>query len=194
MVLAGDKAAFMKFEEDNSFRLIQIGGFKQWFANQQVLAGKRVMSKGEYWLNHPQRRQYEGIEFEPSGHGRAGYYNLWRGFSVQPKQGDCSIFLAHLRDNIRLVDFSYRRVEVVLNFGPRLLYLAHNVGTIAIVATMFADGTATVLFVKTSGSDYFRVDTFAQCICDECEQELVATGIISMPLTGTFILDIQAYG
>ena len=99
MVLAGDKAAIMKFEGD-SFRLVQIGGFKQWFANQQVLAGKRVMSKGEYWLNHPQRRQYEGIEFDPSGKGRAGYFNLWRGYSVQPKAGDCSLFLAHLKDNV----------------------------------------------------------------------------------------------
>jgi hypothetical protein len=99
MVLAGDKAAIMMFE-NNSFRLLQIGGFNLWFANRQVLAGKRVMSKGEYWLNHPQRRQYEGIEFEPSGHGRAGYYNLWRGYSVQPKAGDCSLFLAHLKDNI----------------------------------------------------------------------------------------------
>ena len=99
MVLAGDKAAIMKFEGD-SFRLVQVGGFKQWFANQRVLTGNRVMSKGEYWLNHPQRRQYEGIKIDPSGHGRAGYFNLWRGYSLQPKAGDCSLFLAHLKDNV----------------------------------------------------------------------------------------------
>ena len=28
------------------------------------------------------------------------YYNLWRGFAVEPRKGDCSKFLAHLHDNI----------------------------------------------------------------------------------------------
>jgi hypothetical protein len=27
-------------------------------------------------------------------------FNLWRGFAVEPKPGDCSKFLAHLRDNV----------------------------------------------------------------------------------------------
>jgi hypothetical protein len=43
--------------------------------------------------------QYEGIEFDPGG-GRSGYYNLWRGFAVEPREGDCSKFLAHIRDNV----------------------------------------------------------------------------------------------
>jgi hypothetical protein len=28
------------------------------------------------------------------------YYNLWRGFAVKPRAGDCSKFLAHLKDNV----------------------------------------------------------------------------------------------
>jgi hypothetical protein len=99
MVLAGNKAAVMKFE-GNEFRLIQVAAFIQWFANQQIVAGKKVMSKADYWSNHPKRRQYEGIEFEPGKEGRRGYYNLWRGYSVEPKSGGCSLFLAHLKDNV----------------------------------------------------------------------------------------------
>ena len=67
LVLSGNKASVMKFEDDTKFRLLQIGAFKQWFANQLITIGKKVLSVGEYWLSHPQRRQYEGIEFEPSG-------------------------------------------------------------------------------------------------------------------------------
>ena len=34
LVLAGNKAAVMKFEDTTKFRLLQVGAFKQWFANQ----------------------------------------------------------------------------------------------------------------------------------------------------------------
>ena len=41
-----------------------------------------------------------GIEFAPPGSAtRTGYYNLFQGFAVEPRQGDCSKFLAHLKDN-----------------------------------------------------------------------------------------------
>ena len=98
LVLSGNKASIMKFESATKFRLLQVGAFRQWFSNQSIAVGKKVTTVGAYWLGHPQRRQYEGIEFEPGG-GRPGYYNLWRGFTVQPKKGDCSKFLAHVKDN-----------------------------------------------------------------------------------------------
>jgi hypothetical protein len=102
LVLAGNKAVVMKFEKvkgRSTFRLLQVGAFKQWFANQQVTVGKKVISIAEYWLSHGQRRQFHGIEFNPAK-TRDGYYNLWQGFTVEPKEGDCSKFLAHLKDNI----------------------------------------------------------------------------------------------
>ena len=65
LVFAGDKAAIMKMEEkkkpeEGPFRLITVGAFRQWYSNQQVTVGRRVTSIGEYWLTHPQRRQYRG--------------------------------------------------------------------------------------------------------------------------------------
>ena len=47
----------------------------------------------------PHRRKYQDIGFFP-GYSRPDFYNLWRGFAVEPRKGDCSKFLAHLRDNI----------------------------------------------------------------------------------------------
>lgn len=99
LVLAGNKAAIMKFESETKFKLLQVSAFKQWFANQLIRVGKRVTSVGEYWLAHPQRRQYEGIEFDPGAGGRPEYYNLWQGFAVGSMQGDCSKFLAHVKNN-----------------------------------------------------------------------------------------------
>ena len=58
------------------------------------------MPLGAAWLAHPDRRQYSGIEFAPPGTATtAGYYNLWQGFAVERRPGDCSKFLAHVKDN-----------------------------------------------------------------------------------------------
>ena len=100
LVLAGNKAAVMKFKDSTRFGLLQVGAFKQWFSNQLVTVGKDVISLGEYWLGHVERRQYAGIEFAPPGTAAtSGHYNLWQGFAVESKAGDCSKFLAHLKDN-----------------------------------------------------------------------------------------------
>jgi hypothetical protein len=100
LVIAGNKAAVMKFEDQTKFRLWQVGAFRQWHANRLVMFGKTTVSFGDYWLRHKERRQYDGIEFAPPGSAaRTGYYNLFQGFAVEPRQGDCSKFLAHLKDN-----------------------------------------------------------------------------------------------
>jgi hypothetical protein len=102
LVLAGNKASVMKFEiikDREQFRLLQVGAFKTWYANQSVTVGKKVMELGDFWIKHKDRREYNGIEFSPTG-GRNGYYNMWRGFAVEPREGDCSKFLGHLKDNV----------------------------------------------------------------------------------------------
>ena len=99
MVLVGNKTAIMRFETATKFRLLQVDSFTQWFGNEWVPVGDKMMSAGKYWLGNSGRRSFEGVEFEPGG-GRKGYYNLYQGFAVQPRKGDCSKFLAHLVNNV----------------------------------------------------------------------------------------------
>jgi hypothetical protein len=68
-------------------------------------AAKSVpMSK--YWLEWPQRRTYEdGIVFDPkhkfdSKTIRSGAYNMWPGFAIEPKQGDCHLFTDYMKNII----------------------------------------------------------------------------------------------
>ena len=56
-------------------------------------------SAASAWLKSPQRRSYKGLVFSP-GRVVDGYFNLWRGFSVQPRPGDCSLFWALVRNAI----------------------------------------------------------------------------------------------
>ncbi len=59
---------------------------------------------GNYWLQHPNRRQYDGIVFDPEEAIDERYYNMWRGFAVEPKEGDCSRSLIRLFVSSRLCD------------------------------------------------------------------------------------------
>lgn len=97
LVIIGDKAAVLDTDE---IKFLTVPTFELWFANQFVRVGEKATPLGKYWTRHPQRRQYAGIEFAPGRETKPEYFNLWRGFAVEPKQGDCSKFLAHLHDNV----------------------------------------------------------------------------------------------
>ena len=102
LILVGDKAAVLKEgaspEERHEFRLLSIGAFNQWLANRIAMVNGKPAPLARYWLNHSRRRQYEGLVFAP-GREITAHYNLWRGFAVEPRPGDCSKFLAHVQDN-----------------------------------------------------------------------------------------------
>ena len=56
-------------------------------------------SVGQWWLSHEKRRQYRGVVFAPD-QNVPGYFNLWNGFSVEPQQGDWSLFRNHILEVI----------------------------------------------------------------------------------------------
>ncbi|PJK29941.1 DUF5906 domain-containing protein [Minwuia thermotolerans] len=107
--------------------LLRREDFELWTRpNRTVVVGREkkgggflgnVVPSSAIWLSSPRRRQYRGIEFAPAApgqdNGRAGFYNLWRGFAVEPDPAGaakCSKFLAHIwenvaQDDIRLYDW-----------------------------------------------------------------------------------------
>lgn len=52
-------------------------------------------SAASLWLSSPLRREYLGLVFAP-GRKTPGFYNLFRGFSVEPAKGKCHLFWLHL--------------------------------------------------------------------------------------------------
>lgn len=58
-------------------------------------------NKANIWIKHPNRRKYKGIIFDPTtSKSKNDYYNLWKGFSRQSQQGDCSKYWQHVQENI----------------------------------------------------------------------------------------------
>lgn len=98
--------------------------FALWFSTEKFQVDDKKVGIGAIWLGHPDRRQYEGITFIPAGWehkigdviepnigGVPGWYNLWRGYAVEPAAfvGDpddhlphFSLLADHVRKNIAL--------------------------------------------------------------------------------------------
>jgi hypothetical protein len=77
--------------------------YDKWTHRYTDGAGKvRDVPLGTWWWHSSGRRQYDGLVYAPHVNEDVvgGKLNLWRGFTVQPAQGDCSLYLAHLRDNV----------------------------------------------------------------------------------------------
>lgn len=84
----------------NDIQFSSPADFRSFYANRKVMASDgRVMSLGVLWFMDPWRRKYEGVTFNPRL-TPPGYYNLWTGFAVEAREGNCTRFLAHIRDNI----------------------------------------------------------------------------------------------
>jgi Primase C terminal 2 (PriCT-2)/RepB DNA-primase from phage plasmid len=93
-VLPGCKVpAFMAFEDFRAFHM-------KWRTQVTDANGNaKSIGIGHWWLDHPRRRQYDGIVYAPGG-APANYLNLWTGFGCEPREGDCGLYLEHLKNNI----------------------------------------------------------------------------------------------
>lgn len=57
-----------------------------------LLEGKNV-SKARIWLNSPRRRQASSVDFLPGLEDSGRLVNLWTGWALQPRPGNCSAWL-----------------------------------------------------------------------------------------------------
>jgi phage/plasmid primase-like uncharacterized protein len=100
LVIVGDKVAVMNTSGEG-ISFMNVGAFETWFMNRYVRTRSGARKPlGKFWMTHPARRQYKGLVFSPHDCEVRGHYNLWRGFAAEPRQGDCTKFLAHIHDNV----------------------------------------------------------------------------------------------
>jgi hypothetical protein len=103
LAIVGGRAVIMRLPRNATatVEFINTSAFELLFSNDLIRVGEKFTPKGKHWLKHRQRRTYkDGVEFAPARDLPPTQYNLWRGFAVEPKPGDCSKFLAHLKDNV----------------------------------------------------------------------------------------------
>lgn len=101
------------------------------------------------WLESPLRRQYRQVVFSPPPAVAASCdYNLWKGFAVEPADGECARFLEHLHSVI--CSDNTEHFEYLMNL---LALTFQEPGTPSMIATVMRGkpGTGKGLFVRALG-------------------------------------------
>lgn len=75
-----------------------------WFANKTITIGQKKTPISKVWINSPKRREYDAVTFSPMNRVPSHFYNLWRGFSVEPAEKSShravDLFLEHALNNV----------------------------------------------------------------------------------------------
>jgi len=110
VVMVGGKTAILNEDFDPSFNrkavtFSSVADFKLRYQNrpipQEWNAGRNIV---DLWLNHSDRKQYQGIYFEPYSlmspptEETEDYYNLFQGWPINPVEGDCNLFWEHVEE------------------------------------------------------------------------------------------------
>jgi hypothetical protein len=69
--------------------------FRNRYNNKQIMASGKMQPLGNWWVNNPRRRQYEGVVFRP-GKDTGNFLNLWQGMAIEPVKGDWSLLRDHI--------------------------------------------------------------------------------------------------
>ncbi len=108
-VMVGGGHHILWEKKKGKFDLLNEASFHRKFASHKMTIGDgKPKQITHLWMNHKERRSYDGICFLPGEKGPKNLYNLWRGFHVDPEKGEPSkkakdslnMFLDHALNNV----------------------------------------------------------------------------------------------
>lgn len=159
LILLGERPAVLRegagADGRQEFRLLSVSGFHEWLRPTYIWdtgdnGNTRKIQASKIWIDSEKRRQYEGLVFDPSDSAQPGYYNLWRGFAVEPSEaGSCQRFLDHIAENVCCGD-SDLFAWVVGWFAAMVQFPTDKLGTSLVLRG--AQGTGKTILGKIFGS------------------------------------------
>lgn len=91
-------------EDRPDIQFLSVSGFHEWMRPNVVWIEERKVAKSKIWIGDEARRQFNGLVFDPSKMSPSNFYNLWKGFAVQPAErgakATCQLFLNHVYENV----------------------------------------------------------------------------------------------
>jgi putative DNA primase/helicase len=81
----------------STFQFSDRTNFELRYCNRKIWHQGEEIPLGKYWIEHPQRREYDGLVFLPAAE-QPGYLNLWQGWGVEPRLGACRLFNDFISD------------------------------------------------------------------------------------------------
>lgn len=162
-VMIGGSSAILWESQDEKgqerVEFLSVTDFHSRLASQPLFlfeGAKKADKPSKLWMNDERRRQYDGIVFLPSKDAPENFYNIWKGFPLQPSP-DVAAPEAHRALNM----FLEHARETICGEDPELFqwlmgYFAHLFqypGTKPLTSVVLQGnrGTGKTLFVDTIG-------------------------------------------
>ncbi len=154
VVLVGGKCCVLRETNDPinghpDITLMSFPDFHNWLADKKIQILEKPRSISKIWEKSDRRRKYEGIIFNPKEDIK-GYYNLWRGFAIEPKEGDCSLYLDHIFNVIAGGDENI--YQWILGWMARIIKDPGGTRPGTAIVMLGKQGTGKGVFVKYFGN------------------------------------------
>src|SRR5262249_29391895 len=158
VVKVGGKTRVVSIEDDPTYPgsklpvFSTLNDFRQFHDKRRKVVttddgtSKRV-GLGRWWINHEERRQYDGIVYAPNSKDPTKL-NLWMGFGCEAIAGDCDLYLSHIRENIAAGNQDH--ANYLLNWMARAVQDPGTAGEVAVVLRG-KEGTGKGVFAKEFG-------------------------------------------
>ena len=166
----GNKFSIVK-ETEGETMFLSPSDFKLDLQNRFAIdsSGKfqKQVQASNWWLSHPERKEYKRVDFIPTAKTPDGVFNMWKGFAVKPKGGLADIPLFH--ELIDDVICSGNEIWALYLWG----WLAHMIQSpeekpsVAVVLRSDAQGVGKSRFAEYIGSllgRHFRTVTHGRHI------------------------------
>lgn len=133
--------------------------FFDWYSNKPVIlvdqnGDEKEVNRAALWWGSKTRREYATVAFRPELTQAAaacqGTYNLWKGFAVErDPDGDCSLFLAHVLDNI--ADGDHASFDYIMGYLAHMFQHPDRRLGVGLVLLSKGKGTGKNVFVDIIG-------------------------------------------
>jgi len=141
LIIIEGQSRFAKFDDLNNFELSTKQAVDDWYASLFAVDedGEPITYKTsgsqmpafKVWTTWDKKNKYSGLIFDPSKpKAYKDKLNLWKGLSIEPKEGDCQLILNHIK-HIWCKNHK-PTYEYVLNWFARMLQKPHLQGETAI--------------------------------------------------------------
>ncbi len=151
----GGRTRIIYEKPDGSLETMLRDDFKSFYEYERVEVGKDAKGNTKYgpmghaWFTHEAARRYDYVAFVPREDAPDNVYNLFRGWSVTPKEGDCELFLDFVHNIICDWDESY--FTYLMDWAAHLFQKPEEPGQVAVVLRG-KQGIGKGYFTKTLGS------------------------------------------
>lgn len=149
------KTAIMR-EVAEGLEFSSVKDARDWYANlKPIRSGGKEVPAFDSWFKDENRRAYSQILFDPSDTVHPAHvFNSWRGWPVTPAEGDCSMFLRHVRRNICNGDRNL--AGLVINWLADAVQNPTKRPGVALILQSSSEGTGKSAFSEYVGAMFGR--------------------------------------